>query len=130
MLDTIRQDGMRRHFINYFKALFLFPISLIVFLPFVLFGAFLYALLTPIAIFSPSLSSFYYKHSFNISLGVDQLASAFTFGNVDQTISGRLGYAIYHSNKDYVIFVILCKILSKFFRQSHHCRDAIEFDRL
>lgn len=121
---------MRKHFTDYFRALFLFPISLVVFLPFMLFGALLYALLAPIAIFSPFLSSFYYKHSLNISLGVDQLASASTFGNVDQTISGRLGYAIHYLNKDYVIFVILCKILNKFFRQANHCKDAIEFDRL
>jgi len=58
------------------------------------------------------------------------MANASISGNVDQTISGRLGYLIHIKGNTNIIYVSLCKVLNKFFSQSNHCYDAIEFDRL
>ncbi len=133
MCEKIRLVGMdkiRLHIRQFWRGFILPPLSVISFSPFIVYGFIIYFVLLPISIFHIRLSSLFYKHALNISIGLDQFASASTHGNPDQTISGRLGYAIYYKGKDLFIFVILCKILNKFFRQSNHCKDAIEFDRL
>ena len=114
----------------YIKALFMFPLSILVFSAFIVYGFFAYAILAIISLFFPSLLYVFLKHSLTMSLAVDQLANASIHGNEDQTISGRLGYAIHYKGKENIIYVILCQILNKFFKQSNHCLDAIEFDRV
>jgi len=115
---------------NVFISLIILPLSIVSFLPFIILGFLFYIVLLILSIFYPPFSEFLKEHSFNMAISIDQFANASILGNPDQTISGRLGYAIYFKNKKYKIYVILCKILSKLFKQDAHCLDAIEFDRL
>jgi len=126
----IKHAGMVNHIKDYFRGLLLPPFTILVFSLFFSYAITLYALLAFVSLFSYRLSRFYSIYSLSLALSIDQLANASTHGNIDQTVSGRLGYAINYLNKDYFIFVTICKILNKFFRQSNHCKDAIEFDRL
>ena len=63
-------------------------------------------------------------------MSLDQLANASAHGSEDQSVSGRLGYAIHYKKNPNKIYAIICKILNIFFRQDNHCLDAIEYDRL
>lgn len=114
----------------YFKAIFLPVLSLVVFIPFYFLGLIYYFYLMVVSLFYFPYRIKFYDFSLSLSLAIDQLANASINGNEDQTVSGRLGYAIYYKGKDLYVFVILCKILSIFFRQSKHCYDAIEYDRI
>jgi len=113
------------------KALFVYLLSIVVFYPMVLFMQIYIILLIFLYIIYPKK---YYKHfkkyMYNITISNDQLANAFLFGNPDITISGRMGYILYIKKKKIKLIYWLCKLLSKFFNQNQHCKEAIEYDRI
>lgn len=111
-----------------FTALLL--LAVFVFLPAQGLGYLFYLVFSPVALVYPRYLRVYKRYSKRFSIAHDQLANTVFFGNPDQTISGRIGYRLYYLNDDNFIYVIMCKFLSKFFSQKHHCKEAIEFDRL
>jgi len=121
---------LKKHLKNYARGLILPPVSIFVFMPFLMFGLIYYILLSITAIFNKNLSRLFFRHSLLISLGIDQLANASINGNEDQTISGRMGYAIKYLKVENSIINVICKILNKVFNQKDHCGSAIEYDRL
>ena len=112
------------------QGLFMVPLALFVFSPFYIFGLFAYAFLFFLGLFYFPWSFRFRVYAKNVAIGIDQLANAFLFGNPDQTVSGRLGYLIHFKNKNNRFYVTICKILNIFFRQSNHCLESIEFDRI
>lgn len=115
---------------NLFRGITLLPLSIIIFSPFIVFGVFIYLLLSIVSIFYIPLSTRLYRYSHNMAKSIDQLANASIFGNIDQTISGRLGKKIYLQKSTNVVYATICKLLNIFFHQDNHCKDAIEYDRI
>lgn len=115
---------------NIIKGIVLPVTALVVFSIFYFYGFIAYITLLILSIIYPPFSIHFYKYSKRIALSLDQLGNVFIHGNEDQTVSGRLGYAIYYKEKRYLIYVKLCKLLSLLFREKFHCKDAIEFDRI
>jgi hypothetical protein len=65
------------------------------------------------------------QYLFNILIWIDQGANTLLGGSPDHTISGRVGWHALHGNK-YAIFWE--KVINQLFFDSHHCKNAIEFD--
>ena len=119
-----------KHVKEWLFAVLLLPLAVVTFLPFQFVGYIFFLILAIISfIYAPLLQSFI-RFSKRFSIAHDQLGNASIFGNPDQTVSGRVGYKLYYLNDDNFLYVIMCKFLSKFFSQKHHCKEAIEFDRL
>ena len=120
----------KRYALNLAMGVIVLPLAIVVFSLFFLFGLFLAMLLLIASLLHYPTSHKFYRHTKNLSIGLDQLGNASIGGNPDVTVSGRLGYIIYYKKQPKAIYVIICKILSLFFRQSRHCLEAVELDEV
>jgi hypothetical protein len=66
------------------------------------------------------------KYILNILIALDQLGNAILLGDPDNTISGRLGVAIYEG--ECRLCKPICKLLDFVFRDKNHCKKSIEAD--
>lgn len=66
------------------------------------------------------------KYFFNLFVAFDQLANTILAGDPDETISSRIGKAIYRRNSKNPILKAIDKFLN--WIQPDHCKYAIEED--
>lgn len=84
-----------------------------------------YLLLTLICFLLAPSTSFAYKYSRRIWIGIDQLFNAALFGNEDHTISGRAGRG---RREGSTFWRITANVIDWIFRDNQHCRNAIEYN--
>lgn len=65
----------------------------------------------------------------NILVAIDQLINALTFGDEDETISGRMGkwLELPHNTWKWKVSYSICRFLNLF--QKKHCLRSIELDQ-
>lgn len=68
------------------------------------------------------------KYVLNIMISIDQLCNAILFGNVDHTISGRVGYNALLGSFWALYAQELINLL--FFFDKDHCYTSIEWDEV